>query len=218
MRYVNRHLGSKAFEFQGLKDLADLVKRGDHAISYGLMLVYYHMALHPRLRTFVGFRKEGHYYVYNCLPLWLSTIPWVFLNVMREMVMFWRRGIIKVLPYFDHFIIMKYGVWQCAWLARRVERDFIRAGLEINVPKRHTIPAQHHRQLGFDVDFADSKFRVPVDRCDALKIAVAVILSARHGKAQARRLASVTGMMLSKQLHAMGSSYPVIFSASSCLD
>ena len=33
MRYVNHHLGQKAFKFEGLIDLADLVEKGDHAVS-----------------------------------------------------------------------------------------------------------------------------------------------------------------------------------------
>ncbi len=37
MRYVNKHLGEKAFKFERLKDLADLAERGDYAVSYDLM-------------------------------------------------------------------------------------------------------------------------------------------------------------------------------------
>ena len=59
MRYVIRHLGFKAFKFEGLKDLADLAEKGDHAVSYDLMSGYYHVGLHPRSRTFVGFKWEG---------------------------------------------------------------------------------------------------------------------------------------------------------------
>jgi hypothetical protein len=68
------------------------------------------------------------------------------------------------------------------------------------MPKCNTIPAQQRRQLGFDVDFADGVFRVPPDRCDALKLAGDSILSARHGRVQARKLASVTGTALSTHL------------------
>jgi len=67
-RYGNCHICKKAFKFEGLKDLAELVERGDHAVSYDLMSGYYHVSLHPRSRTFVGFKWEGKYYVYNCLP------------------------------------------------------------------------------------------------------------------------------------------------------
>ena len=200
MRFVNRHLGKKAFKFEGLKDLADLAERGDHAVSYDLTSGYYHVGLHPRSRTYVGFKWQGRYYVYNCLPFGLSTAPWVFSKVMRELVMYWRREGIKVLPYLDDFMFMKHGFLQCASLARRVEGDFIRAGLKINVPKCHSVPAQQRRQLGFDVDFEDGKFRVPEDRFEALRISVDRILSARHRRVQARKLASVTGTVLSMHL------------------
>jgi hypothetical protein len=109
-----------------------------------------------------------------------------------------------VLPYLDDFVFMKHGFCHCARLARRVARrvegDFIRAGVRINVPKCNTTPAQQRRHLGFDFDFADGVFRVPLDRCDTLKLAVDSTLSARHGRIQARRLASVTGTVLSTHM------------------
>ena len=83
---------------------------------------------------------------------------------MSELVVFWKRDGIKLLPYLDDFMFMKVGLWQCIRMARRVKRDFGRAGLRINMPKCHTIPAQQRRQLGFDVDFAKGKFQVPTDR------------------------------------------------------
>ena len=88
MRYAKRHLGQKAFKFEGLKDLADLAERRDQAVSYDLMSEYYHVGLHPRSRIFVGFKWEGKYYVYKCLPFELSTAPCVFSKVMRELVMY----------------------------------------------------------------------------------------------------------------------------------
>jgi hypothetical protein len=87
-RYVNRHLGKKAFNFEGLKDLADSAVKGDHAVFYDLMSGYYHVGFHPRSRTFVGFKWEGKYCVYNRLLFGLSTAPWVFSKLMRELAMF----------------------------------------------------------------------------------------------------------------------------------
>ncbi len=55
MRYVNQHLGKKAFRLEGLKDLADYALKEDHAVSYDLMSGYYHVGLHPSLRTFTSF-------------------------------------------------------------------------------------------------------------------------------------------------------------------
>ncbi len=41
-------------------------------------------------------------------------------------------------------------------------------------------------QLGFDVDFAAGKFRVPVDRWEALQASVVELVYVRHGRVQAR--------------------------------
>ncbi len=118
--------------------------------------------------------------MYNCLPFGLSTSPWVFSKVMRELVMYWRKGGIRLLPYLDDFLFMAKGFWQCARLAKKVEADFVLAGLRINVPKCHALPAQERRHLGFDVDFADGNFRVPVDRWEALRKAAEGLVGARQ--------------------------------------
>ena len=59
MRYVNRHMGKKVFKFEGLKDLTGMAERGSDVVSYNLMSGYYHVGLHPRSRTFVGFILKG---------------------------------------------------------------------------------------------------------------------------------------------------------------
>ncbi len=75
MWFINRHVGDKAFKFEGLKDMADLAERGDYAVSYDLMSGYYHACPFHASRTYVGFKWEGKKYVYNCLPFGLSTAP-----------------------------------------------------------------------------------------------------------------------------------------------
>ena len=135
--------------------------------------------------------------MYNCLPFGLSTAPWAFSKVMRELVMHWRRESIRVFPYLDDFMFMERGIWQCVRLARRMEKDIF---LKINVPKCQTTPAQQQRQLGFDVDFAACEFRVPEDRWEALMASVDRTLSAHKGRVVDRSLASITGMVLSMNL------------------
>ena len=200
MRYVNRHLIKRVFKFEGLADLADLAKKGDFAISYDLTSGYYHVALHPSSRSFVGFSWKGKYYVYNRLPFGLSTAPWVFSKVMRELVMFWRRSGIRVLPYLDDFLFLEQGEQACLQMSRRVESDFFAAGLQINKEKCCRTPSQQIRHLGFDVDLAAGKFSVPSDKWEALKASVDALLTARRGRVQARTVASLVGTVISMRL------------------
>jgi len=59
MSYVNDHLVTNKFKFEGLSDLADLAEKGDHALSFDLTSGYYHVGLHPRTRTYTGFFGRG---------------------------------------------------------------------------------------------------------------------------------------------------------------
>ena len=63
-----------------------------------------------------------------------------------------------------------------------MEADVVRAGLRMYVPKCHTLRAQQGRQLGFDVDFADGKFRVSVDRWEALHEPIKGLVGAKHDR------------------------------------
>ena len=86
MRYVNNFLSKRVFKFEGFLDLADIAKRGDHSVPYDLKSGCYHVGILPAsgdllvsngrviLRVFVP-------------PVGLSTAPWVFSKVMRELVL-----------------------------------------------------------------------------------------------------------------------------------
>ena len=56
MRYVNDHLVKRVFKFEGLSDIADMANKGDYSLYYDLTSGYYHLALYPDSRRFVGFK------------------------------------------------------------------------------------------------------------------------------------------------------------------
>ncbi len=106
MRYVNEHFTKRVFKFQGLTDLSDMSKKGDYSLSYDLTSGCYHASLHPHSRRLVGFQRKLVYYQYNCLPFGLSTAPWVFSTIIRELVMYWRGKGINILPYLDDHLFL----------------------------------------------------------------------------------------------------------------
>ncbi len=107
---------------------------------------------------------------------------------------------ISVLPYLDDFFFSKKGKQARLQLCRKVGKDFFDAGLIKNVPKCTLDPALCLRQLGFDVDMGEGKFRVPVDRWEALQSKTDAILAARGGRVHAKKLSSLTGTVISMKL------------------
>jgi len=159
------------------------------------------VGLHPRTRTFRGFEWKGsHYFYIIAFPLGWPQLHGFFSKVMRELVMYWRRGGISVLPYLGYFFFSKKGSQTCLRLYRRVMQDFYDAGLIINVPKCLLDPALCLRQPGFDVDMGEGEFRVPIDRWEALRSKTDAILSARGRRMHALKLSSLTGAIISMKL------------------
>ena len=100
--------------------------------SYELTSGYYNAALHPDSRRFVGFKWKGIYYQYNCLPFGLSTAPWVFSKVIRELVRYWRAKRSYTLPYLDDILFLIFDYKACLDMTRIGEEGMRLAGLTIN--------------------------------------------------------------------------------------
>jgi len=98
---------------------------------------------------------------------------------MRELVMYWRKGGINVLPYLDDFFFLKNGSHAFLLLCRMVRKNFFDAGMIINEPKCNLDPDLCLQQLSFDVDTDGAKFRVPISRWEALQFKADAILSAK---------------------------------------
>ena len=102
--------------------------------------------------------------MYMCLPVGLSTAPWIFSKVTRVTIMLWRRFGIRVLPYLDDFFFPKRGFRACRRVGVRIEGDCFNVGLEINFSKSGLIPMEERKHLGIDVNLGAGYFKVPTDR------------------------------------------------------
>ena len=52
-------------------------------------------------QTFLGFSIKGKYYCFTVIPFGLSSAPYIFTKVLREMVKYWRSHCIKIVMFLD---------------------------------------------------------------------------------------------------------------------
>ena len=201
MIYVNNHLAERVFKLEGLSDIADMVEKGDYSLSYYRTSGYYHVAIHPESRRFVGFKWKVKHYQYSCLPFWLmSTASWTFLKVVRELVMYWRSKGTNILPYLDDFLILMMGYDVGCLLANIVKEEMHRAGLAISWDISDDKHKHEQTHLGFDVDLANGSFKIPIAEWEALREAAVAILNLKGTQVQARKLTCLVGAVISMKL------------------
>ena len=162
-------MAAPAFRFDSLADFPSIVDPSDVLISLDMVQGYYHVSLHPDSRTFAGFRWRNTYYVYNVLPLGMSTTPRCFAKVMGVLVRHRRSTCIRMLlAYFDDWLFILRPA-DVARVTARILADCRAARVAINRAKSQLDPVRELTHLGFEIDMPGNRFCVPEARWSILQ-------------------------------------------------
>ncbi len=102
---LNRALHKLPFRMLMPKCIFQCVRLFDWFTAIDLKDAYFHVSILPRHRLFLHFAFEGWAYQYKVLPFGLSLSPRVFTKVVKEAHVPLREGGIRVLNYFDDWLI-----------------------------------------------------------------------------------------------------------------
>lgn len=94
LRYVNQYVVLYKFKLEGIKEALDFVQKDGFKFKFDLSSGYHHIDLHPSMFKYFGFSWSGKFYAFTSLPFGLSSAPFIFTKILRNLVRFWReRGI-----------------------------------------------------------------------------------------------------------------------------
>lgn len=94
MRHVNQYVVLYKFKLEGIKEALDFVQKDGFMFKFDLSSGYHHIDLHPSMFKYFGFSWSGKFYVFTSLPFGLSSAPFIFTKILRNLVRFWReRGV-----------------------------------------------------------------------------------------------------------------------------
>ena len=198
LRHVNTHLRVPAFRYEGLQKAAELVCAQDWLFTLDLKSGYHHVDICPSDWTYLGFMFDERYYLFRSLPFGLATAPYVFTQVIKQLVQRWRAQGMRVVPYVDDILFMSRSIDEAHSSQRIVLADLQASGFILNVKKSQLEPRHYVRFLGLDIDSRTMTFRVPEDRVHNLKEALANTVHSNF--ATSRSMARIAGMIASMRL------------------
>jgi hypothetical protein len=156
---------------------------------------YFHLPIKPEDRRLLGFEWKRRWYVFCVLPFGLSSAPFAFTKLMKQLANHWRKTGVRLLVYLDDWCFMERSQEQARGLVSRVIADMEAAGLLINRDKSVLEPSQRIRLLGFWIDSREGTFRIPEERKEKI---IQQLRMAKMGKQMpARELASLAGRIMS---------------------
>eukprot|EP01102_Stenamoeba_stenopodia_P007288 TRINITY_DN203_c0_g1_i1.p1 TRINITY_DN203_c0_g1~~TRINITY_DN203_c0_g1_i1.p1 ORF type:complete len:627 (+),score=30.83 TRINITY_DN203_c0_g1_i1:642-2522(+) len=196
LRWLNTYLDCPSFKLEGIDKVAELASSGDHMVTGDLQDGYFHVAILPEHRTYLGFEWEGKFFHYNVLPFGLSFAPLVFTKILRPIVEHFRLLGIRIIFYIDDFLIIS-ATLRGALRDRDLVLDTLRSlGWYISAEKSSLIPEQQKQYLGFIVVTSGESpcCKVPGEKLRKVRHDVARLLKlAEKGQVSSKKVASVVG-------------------------
>ena len=199
LSYLNSFVVKQSIKYEDLRCVLQMFPSGMFTFCFDLKSAYHHIDICAEHMKFLSFKwptGDGRmkFYEFTVLPFGLTSTPYVFTKVLRQLIRFWRGHGHRVLLYLDDGIGGHFSKTSATHLSIKVRQDIIACGFTLNDEKSVWEPTQIITFLGVILNLVTGTIHIPERRLAKLKGALATCLNTRF--VSARELASITGQII----------------------
>lgn len=145
----------KPFAVDDLTHLAQQIQPGDHATTFDVRRLFYHIPLHPEARKWYCVSWQGKFYEFKALPMGLQQSPSIAARVLAPATDALRRywGI-RLSQYVDDAVVLGSDLDAAHRAASTYTSLLARLGFMLHPTKCCTSPATTFTFLGFSINTA----------------------------------------------------------------
>ena len=196
LRLLNKLIWKQKIRFDDWKIASEYFEKDSFCFKFDLSKGYHHINIFPGHQTFLGFCVKGKYYCFSVLPFGLSSAPYIFTKVLREMVKHWRSHCIKIVMFLDDGWGTNSTKQLCSADAEFVRSSLEQAGFVINYDKSIWEPVQRLEWLGLFWNSEQFSLCIPDRRIQDFKCNLEELFW-YFPKVTARKLAQCVGKVIS---------------------
>ena len=150
---------------------------------------YFHLELEKTLQSYIRLQVAGKIYQFQAACFGISTLPQLWMQVMKVFQKIWRQKGILCFIYLDDILVLNTtptGVTKD--LAIMLE-TFQKAGMVVNHKKSILIPTEKAEQLGFNLNLEDGVLEVPKHNVNNFRNELGKLLT--HSHMTCRKMAAI---------------------------
>ena len=174
--------------------------KDSYIFKFDLKSGYHHLDIYPPHQTYLGFSwvidGQERYFCFTVLPFGLSSSPYIFTELLRPLVKFWRYHGLLIVIYTDDGICISIGLEQALRNSRFIKDSLKKAGFVANSEKSVWFPTQFLEWLGIQVHTREGVLSITPTRIDSLISTLHEILKDKTS-VTIRKLASAFGKIIS---------------------
>ena len=133
LKGLNHYVPYHHFKMEGLKDVKNLLRKGDWMCKMDLKDAYFSVPLSTRSRKLVRFQWKGILYEFLCLAFGLGPAPRVFTKLMKVPISILRKLGVCLVIYLDDLLIMAPSIEKLKMARDTTMYLFHHLGLTINL-------------------------------------------------------------------------------------
>ena len=155
LKALNRHLVKKPFKMETAQSIRKSLCQGMWTYSIDLKDAYFHVPIHPSSRKFLRIAFNNQIYQFKALPFGLSSAPWLFTKIFKQLAIIARQQNIPIHQYLDDWLGNKSDKRKCCQ-----DRDMLvsltqEMGCVINFEKSELEPSQEFDFVGTHYNLKD---------------------------------------------------------------
>ncbi|XP_063915486.1 uncharacterized protein LOC135131605 [Zophobas morio] len=141
-----------------------LIQRHCYMATVDLRDAYFALPIQPSDRKYLRFFLNDVYYEFTCLPFGLRSAPVTFTKLIKPIAAYLRSQNITCVLYLDDFLLLASTIDECRTSVNFTVHLLESLSFTINTEKSILEPSQSCRFLGFILDSAHMRLRLPPDK------------------------------------------------------
>lgn len=200
LSYLNKFIVKQSFKYEDIKAALQYFEEGSFVFTFDLKSAYHHIDLFEEHQKFFAFKwvyEDGtvRFFKFRVLVFGLSSAPYVFTKVTRQLVEYWRKNAIRIVLYLDDGIGGSKDKSLSLDQSALIFRTLCLAGFTPNMDKSIWSPTQLLTWLGWELNFEAGSVKIPSKKISRFKKLVFEISTQKV--AHVKLLAKITGSLAS---------------------
>ena len=172
---LNNYVEKQKFKLEGWEKVFEYSKNAFFGVKFDLKKFYYHIPIHADFKKYFGFsyimdeeKCERVYFVWNVMPYGYTRAPLIARDLMKPLILHWRKLCILVCVYFDDGICVADNFDFAKKCSLQIQCDLLRAGLFPGLQKCIWKPTVSLDWVGINWDFENRKLSITSRRIENL--------------------------------------------------
>ena len=153
------------------------------------------MPTSQEFREYLRIKIGQKVYQFNGAPFGLSTLPYLWTQVMKTFTRIWRGQGLQVWVYLDDILILGKTEKSTAKAIQKSLTTLEEAGMSINYKKSILRPVQSLDHLCFHLNLKEGYLQVPVQKLKAIRKELGKLITHRY--MSVRKMAAILGQIRS---------------------